>query len=85
MHGNRVVVTAIIYKDETGVVGFVEEVTSANATGKTEGDVRNKLRRAVQRFYRSNRGNIARRMETRVNVRRERLAVEIEMPDIDGA
>jgi len=76
-------VTAIIYNDETGVAGFVEEIVGISARGKTEKDVRNRLRKAVEEFYQDNLPAFAQRQETYICVRRERLPVEIEIPAID--
>ena len=80
---NMVGVTAIIYNDSSGVSGFVEEIPTASAQGRTEEEVRNRLRKAVQAFYEENRENIAQRMETYRSVRRERLAVEVDLPSIE--
>jgi predicted transcriptional regulator len=84
MNRQNAVVTAILFRDGAGVAGFIEEIPTANAKGRTERDVRNQLRKAVQDFYAENRENFALRLETRENVRRERLAVEVDMPEIDG-
>jgi predicted RNase H-like HicB family nuclease len=79
------VVTAIIYKDESGVSGFVEEIPTVRANGKSENEVRKRLRKAVQAYYEENHENIAQRMETYTSVRRERLAVEVDLPSIELA
>lgn len=82
MSQHTIVVTAIIYHDETGMIGFVENFVGVTARGRTAADVLKSLRRAVQFHYANNAEAIAMMMQPVImNARREHFSVEVEFPD----
>lgn len=73
--------TAVYFEDDSGVMGFVEELLAVSAWSPTLEETREKLEEGARLFLQAHRSESVLRLKSYSEVRREKFTVRLDHVD----